>query len=143
MTDFTPLSALIGGGLIGGAAVLLMASLGRVAGIAGITGGLATRGSTDKAWRLAFLAGLIGVPAVIAGFNADLARSDFSVSLPLIAIAGLLVGIGTTIGNGCTSGHGVCGMARLSIRSIVATLTFMIAGVATVFIVRHVAGGAL
>jgi hypothetical protein len=120
-----------------------MASLGRVAGIAGITGGLATRGSTDKAWRLAFLAGLIGVPAVIAGFNADLARSDFSVSLPLIAIAGLLVGIGTTIGNGCTSGHGVCGMARLSIRSIVATLTFMIAGVATVFIVRHVAGGAL
>lgn len=149
MTAFTPLSASIGGALIGLAAVVLMGSLGRIAGISGIVGGLADKREApnapnespgDKGWRLAFLAGLITIPAVIGLAQPDLLRS--TVSLPLIgmAFAGLIVGIGVTLGNGCTSGHGVCGNARLSIRSLVATLTFMAVGVATTYVVRHIWG---
>lgn len=141
MTDFTPISASLGGALIGLAAVLLMASLGRVAGISGIAGGLADKDTGERGWRVAFLVGLIGVPFLIGFLRPDLLRSEFSVSLPWIALAGVLVGIGTTLGNGCTSGHGVCGNARLSMRSVVATLTFMIVGVATTFLVRHILGG--
>lgn len=149
MTAFTPLSASIGGALIGLAAVVLMGSLGRIAGISGIVGGLTDKKEApnapnespgDKGWRLAFLAGLITIPAVIGLAQPDLLRS--TVSLPLIgmAFAGLIVGIGVTLGNGCTSGHGVCGNARLSIRSLVATLTFMAVGVATTYVVRHIWG---
>jgi uncharacterized membrane protein YedE/YeeE len=149
MTAFTPVTASIGGALIGLAAVVLMGSIGRIAGISGIVGGLADKKETasasaqnpdDKGWRLAFLAGLIGVPAVIGMVQPEWLRS--TVSLPLIgmAIAGLIVGFGVTLGNGCTSGHGVCGNARLSVRSLVATLTFMVVGIATTYVVRHVWG---
>lgn len=141
MTDFTPISASIGGALIGASAVLLMASLGRIAGISGIAGGLATAQPSDRSWRVAFLIGLIGAPALMVLTRPELLRVDFTVSLPLIALAGVIVGVGTTLGNGCTSGHGVCGNARLSGRSIVATLTFMATGIATTFLMRHVIGG--
>lgn len=141
MTDFTPISASIGGALIGASAVLLMASLGRIAGISGIAGGLATAQPSDRSWRVAFLIGLIGAPALMVLTRPELLRVEFTVSLPLIALAGVIVGVGTTLGNGCTSGHGVCGNARLSGRSIVATLTFMATGIATTLVMRHVIGG--
>ena len=143
MTDFTPLFATLGGAMIGLAAVLLMATLGRIAGISGIVGGLTTAdGNAERGWRLAFLLGLIGTPAVIGLFMPALMHSEFTVSLPLVILAGVVVGIGTTLGNGCTSGHGVCGTARLSMRSLLATMTFMSTGVATTFLVRHILGGA-
>jgi uncharacterized membrane protein YedE/YeeE len=141
MTDFTPISASISGALIGASAVLLMASLGRIAGISGIAGGLATAQPSDRSWRVAFLIGLIGAPALMVLTRPELLRVEFTVSLPLIALAGVIVGVGTTLGNGCTSGHGVCGNARLSGRSIVATLTFMATGIATTLVMRHVIGG--
>lgn len=143
MTDFTPISATIGGAMIGVAAVLLMASLGRIAGISGIVGGLTTTDTSDRGWRLSFLVGLIITPLIVGLFWPSLMTSQFTISLPLIILAGVVVGAGTTLGNGCTSGHGVCGNARLSIRSVVATLTFMSAGVATTFVVRHLFGGAV
>jgi len=126
--------------MIGLAAVLLMATLGRIAGISGIVGGLAD--SDDRDWRLAFLVGLVATPALVGLSQPELMRSEFSVSLPLVVLAGVVVGLGTTLGSGCTSGHGVCGNARLSIRSLIATLAFMATGVATTFLVRHVIGGA-
>lgn len=143
MTEFTPISASIGGALIGLAAVLLMASLGRIAGIAGISGGLATADKGDRSWRVFFLFGLIGAPLALGLMKPELMQSDFTVGLPLIILAGIFVGIGTTLGNGCTSGHGVCGNARFSARSFIATLTFMAFGILTVFLVRHVWGGTL
>jgi len=142
MENFTPLSATLGGALIGASAVVLMATIGRIAGISGIAGGLATARSPDRGWRVSFLIGLVGIPALAGFARPELFQSDFSVSLPWIILAGIIVGIGTTLGNGCTSGHGVCGNARLSIRSVIATLTFMATGIATVFVMRHVLGGA-
>ena len=141
MTEFTPISATVGGILIGLSAVWLMATLGRVAGISGIVGGMNARDRGEAGWRLAFLLGLVGTPAVAIILSPGLAVSDFSVGLPVVVIGAILVGVGTTLGSGCTSGHGVCGNARLSMRSLVATLTFMAAGAATVFVVRHIAGG--
>jgi uncharacterized membrane protein YedE/YeeE len=140
MHHFTPLSGLIGGALIGLASAALMLSAGRLAGVSGILGGLLTA-SHDRAWRLAFIAGLI-VAALIGPLlstpgPARLASSN----LALYAIAGLLVGFGTRMGNGCTSGHGVCGFARVSTRSIVATLVFMGAAIVTVALTRHGFGG--
>jgi len=138
MDSFTPLSALAGGALIGLAAVVLMALNGRIAGISGILGGLV---GPDRAWRIAFLAGLLGGPLAVqflSGWSPDI---EIAASLPEIILAGLLVGFGTRLGSGCTSGHGVCGLARLSPRSLVATGTFMAAGVAVVFLLRHVIGG--
>lgn len=143
MENFTPLSATLGGALIGAAAVVLMATLGRIAGISGIAGGLADAKPSDRSWRVAFLVGLIGAPALVGLFYPDLLRSDFTVSLNWIVVAGIIVGIGTTLGNGCTSGHGVCGNARLSVRSVVATLTFMVTGIATTLVVRHLMGGGI
>lgn len=138
-TGFTPAPALIGGGMIGLAAVLLMLSLGRIAGISGIVAAGLGRDSTDRGWPLAFLAGLLAPGAVLAATRTvpDLA---FVASLPLLVAAGALVGFGTRLGSGCTSGHGVCGLARLSKRSLVAVLAFMTAGFVTVAIVRHVIG---
>jgi uncharacterized membrane protein YedE/YeeE len=139
-TAFTPLSALLGGAMIGLAATLLLLSLGRIAGISGIlAGGLGPSG-TDRSWRLAFLAGLLapGLVLVVVGQVPDF---TFVAGGPLLLIAGLLVGFGTRLGSGCTSGHGVCGLARLSSRSLVAVLTFMAAGFVTVAILRHLAGG--
>jgi len=141
MENFTPISALIGGALIGASAVMLMALNGRIAGISGITSGLLSLTRIpDRGWRLAFVAGLIAAPVGLAliGLKPDI---TFTASLPMMGVAGLIVGFGSVFGSGCTSGHGVCGMARLSQRSIIATLVFMVSGIATVFVVRHVFGG--
>jgi uncharacterized protein len=139
MHNLTPLSGLIGGALIGLATALLMLLTGRIAGISGIFGGL-LRGE-DRSWRIAFIAGLIAAPLLAALAGHPLPMPAMPASLVVIATAGLLVGIGTRMGGGCTSGHGVCGTARLSARSLVATAIFMAVAVATVAIVRHGFGG--
>ncbi len=142
MHDFTPLPALLGGALIGLAASLVLLTHGKVAGISGIYGSLLRRGTSDRAFRFAFMAGLLAMGALVRlTFPAAFATA-WSASLPVTLVAGLLVGFGTQLGNGCTSGHGVCGLSRMSVRSLVATLTFMGAGFATVFVVRHLLGGA-
>src|SRR5262245_20571747 len=124
MADFTPISAAVGGALIGLAAALLMLTTGRIAGISGIFGGCLDFGTGDKGWRVAFIAGLILAPLTgsLAGFPVPI--PDMPASWVVIVAAGLLVGFGTKLGSGCTSGHGVCGFARLSPRSIAATVTF-------------------
>jgi uncharacterized membrane protein YedE/YeeE len=132
--QFTPLSALLGGGLIGLAAAVLLLFNGRIAGISGILGGLFN--ATDRAWRIAFVGGLLLAPALYSLIS-TLPSMQIDASWPLLISAGLLVGIGSRYGSGCTSGHGVCGLARLSPRSLIATLTFMGAGFITVFLVRH------
>lgn len=139
MTDFTPLQSLLGGALIGLSAVLLMAFHGRIAGITGIVSGVIPPLAGDWPWRAAFLVGSALVPFcyVLAGGTVE-----FSVPVSTLALigGGVLVGIGVHFGNGCPSGHGICGIARLSPRSIVAVLTFMATAFATVFVVRHVIG---
>ncbi len=138
---FTPWSSLAGGVLIGLAAALMVVLLGRIAGISGILGGLlqkATWGSVRQwGWRAAFVAGMLLAPLLWQMF-APLPAMQMPSNPMLIISAGLLVGFGTRLGSGCTSGHGVCGLSRLSIRSLAATLMFMVTGVATVFIMRHV-----
>ena len=138
--DFTPFSGLLGGALIGLAAVMLLLTNGRIAGISSIIGGLLARTTTDIGWRVAFLCGL-GLGAIayrpIAG---EWFAVEPAAAWPVMLLAGLLVGFGTRMGGGCTSGHGVCGIARLSPRSIVATCVFLAAGMVTVFVVRHVLG---
>jgi len=138
-TSFTPAAAALGGVLIGLGASLLVLLNGRVAGVSGILGGLLRRDPAEAPWRVAFIAGVVAAPLAYAAAS-TLPAIDVD-SRPLILVAaGLLVGIGTRYGAGCTSGHGVCGLARLSIRSLAATLCFMAAGFATVFVVRHVMG---
>jgi len=139
MQSFDPLTALAGGALIGLSAALLVLVLGRVAGIAGILGGLIDLDRGHLAWRIAFLAGLIGAGALVLRLVPT--PVEIAATWPVLIIAGLLVGIGTRMGNGCTSGHGVCGLARGSKRSITATLTFLAVAAATVFVARHVIGG--
>lgn len=134
------LLALAGGVLIGLAAVALMAMLGRIAGISGIAAGLLER-PRDWAWRLAFVAGLLAAPLCFELLRGDSGIGAPQVGWPWMAVAGLLVGLGTRLGGGCTSGHGVCGIARLSPRSLVATLTFMALGIVTVALTRHLMGG--
>jgi uncharacterized membrane protein YedE/YeeE len=136
---FTPEASLAGGLLIGFAAVMLILLNGRIAGISGILGGLLQRAKGETGWRIAFLFGLIVAPAIFAIFKPLPDVTVDARTLTLVA-GGLLVGIGTRYGSGCTSGHGVCGLSRLSFRSLVATLTFMLAGFATVFAVRHLLG---
>jgi uncharacterized membrane protein YedE/YeeE len=137
--SFTPGSAAIGGVIIGLAVAMFVLANGRIAGISGIVGGLLKPAPGDVAWRIAFVAGLIAAPLCFA-IVTKLPPVVIDASYPTLAIAGLLVGIGTRYGAGCTSGHGVCGISRLSPRSIVATLSFMAAGFATVFVVRHFIG---
>ncbi|MBI2717881.1 MAG: YeeE/YedE family protein [Rhizobiales bacterium] len=139
MTEFAPLHGLIGGALIGLAAVLLMLTLGRIAGVSTISFGLlAPADSANRPWRLAFLVGLpLGALLVTMFGLKDWSTLTFPASVPVTIVAGLLVGIGTTYGSGCTSGHGVCGLARLSPRSLVATITFVAVAAITVFIFRH------
>jgi len=141
MENFTPLSALIGGALIGLSAAILWVSAGRVAGISGIVGGLINPAEGDAGWRIAFLIGLLAAPLVYWAAAGRLPSITIGASLPLLLAGGLLVGFGTRMGGGCTSGHGVCGMARLSSRSLVATLVFMAGGFAATFVVRHLVGG--
>lgn len=141
MTDFTPISALLGGALIGLSAVLLMAFNGRIAGMTGILSGLLPPESTDWAWRAAFLSGAIVAPALLTALSGYDVGFASPVPMSWIVISGLIVGVGVFLASGCTSGHGVCGMARLSPRSIVATATFMVAATSTVFTIRHLLGG--
>ena len=133
---FTPWAALSGGLLIGLAAGLFVLLNGRIAGISGIIGGLLRPLRGDVGWRIAFVAGLIGAPLLYA-LVAPLPLLRIDAGGGTLVAAGVLVGVGTRYGAGCTSGHGVCGLARLSLRSLVATLTFMAAGFATVFVLRH------
>lgn len=136
-TTFTPWSALAGGAIIGVAAVLFALFNGRVAGISGLVGGLLRPSFPDWTWRAAFVAGLILAP-IACGVFWRLPDLVIDAGYPTLIIAGILVGIGTRYSSGCTSGHGVCGMSRLSPRSVVATLTFMAAGFATAFVTRHI-----
>lgn len=135
-TDFTPWTALGGGLLIGLAAALFVLFNGRIAGISGIVGGLLRPAQGDRGWRIAFLLGLVAAPLVYT-LAAPLPAMRINAGTGTLIAAGLLVGVGTRYGAGCTSGHGVCGLARGSVRSLAATLAFMGAGFATVFIVRH------
>jgi len=141
-TAFTPVQSLAGGVLIGLSAVLLMAVQGRIMGATGILSGLVT-GTTsgDKIWRVAMIAGMIAGPLLVFAVSGQMPAVDVPVSWPMILIGGFIVGIGVTYGSGCTSGHGVCGNARLSPRSLVATVTFMITCGVTVYVIRHVMGG--
>lgn len=135
------LLSVLGGVLIGVAAVLLMAALGRIAGISGIAGSLIRRGVGDRGWRIAFVAGLVIAPWLLWLVRGDSGIGAPQTGLPWMLLAGLLVGFGTGLGSGCTSGHGVCGIARLSPRSLLATAVFMAFGIATVYVVRHLPGG--
>jgi hypothetical protein len=135
--DFSPLSALVGGAMIGAAAVLLLATIGRIAGISGILGGALVLRRADLAWRAAFIVGLVAAPAIYALASGKPVTIEVAPSLPLLIAGGVLVGFGTRLGGGCTSGHGVCGMARLAPRSFVAVGVFLAVAIATVFIVRR------
>ena len=142
MHNLTPFSGLLGGAMIGLAAAMLMLLTGRIAGISGIFGGLLTPGANDRGWRIAFIAGLVAAPLIAAfATGAALPSPVMPASLILIVLAGLLVGFGSRMGGGCTSGHGVCGIARLSARSLIATAIFMATAIATVAIARHIIGG--
>jgi uncharacterized membrane protein YedE/YeeE len=137
-TPFTPIASLLGGALIGLSAVLLMSATGRIAGVSGIAARLfPPYEDRELAGRLAFVAGLIAAPLLVRLVIGSLPAQTIVAATPVLIVAGLLTGFGTVWGSGCTSGHGVCGLSRLSVRSLVATITFMAAGVATVFVMRH------
>ena len=137
--NFTPWMALAGGLMIGTATALLLVFNGRIAGISGIVGGLLKPVRGDVAWRIAVVAGLVMSPVVFSAL-APLPQVRVEASHPMLIVAGLLVGIGTRYAAGCTSGHGVCGLSRRSVRSMVATGAFMVAGFVTVYVVRHLVG---
>ncbi len=140
MSHFTPLSALLGGLLIGGAASLFLWLNGQIAGISGISRGLLQPTRGQVLWRFLFLAGLVvGAAAWYVVSPAPVAREGFPTSW--LIIGGVLVGFGSSLGSGCTSGHGVCGLGRLSLRSLVATLVFLSTGILTTYVVRHLLGG--
>lgn len=137
MEHFTPVSAVIGGLMIGAAAVFMMAFSGRIAGIAGIVGGAIGAKRRDVAWRLAFALGLVAGPYLVMLGGGTVVDVEVAASLPVVVAGGVLVGFGSRLGNGCTSGHGVCGLARFSPRSAVATAVFMVAAAAVVYAIRH------
>jgi len=140
-TPFTPLESLLGGGLIGLAATLLMLSLGRIMGATGILAGLLQPQAGDWAWRAAVVLGMATGPAAHLALTGRMPTIEIPLAWPQLIVGGLIVGMGVTFASGCTSGHGVCGLARLSPRSLAAVLTFMATTAATVYVVRHVAGG--
>jgi uncharacterized membrane protein YedE/YeeE len=141
MADFTPVSAAIGGALIGLAATLLVLLTGRIAGISGIFGGFLGPGIDDKGWRIAFVAGLIMAPLIAGWIGYAMPSPEMPASWIVISAAGLMVGFGTRLGGGCTSGHGVCGIAQLSVRSMTATAIFMVTAIVVVALTRHVLAG--
>lgn len=143
MASFTPVSALIGGALIGLAVALLMLLNGRIAGISSIAGGALSLRRSEFPWQIAFLIGLVAAPLLLSAAGYPMPHPAMPASWGVIVVGGLLVGFGTQWSGGCTSGHGLCGMARISPRSIVATLIFMATAMVVVFLVRHVWGGAL
>ncbi|TKI06489.1 YeeE/YedE family protein [Martelella alba] len=136
MSQFTPWQSFSGGLIIGAAAGILILFCGRIAGISGILGGILSTATDDKRWRLAFVLGLLAAPWLYRLF-VPWPHNQIDAGWPTVIIAGLLVGIGTRYGSGCTSGHGVCGLSRLSLRSLAATATFMIAAFITVWLVGH------
>ncbi|WP_441237162.1 YeeE/YedE family protein [Bradyrhizobium sp. 930_D9_N1_4] len=137
-TSFTPIASLLGGALIGLSAVLLMWATGRIAGVSGIASRLfPPYEDREFAGRLAFVAGLIAAPVLVRIVTGSLPVQTIAAGIPVLVVAGLLTGFGAVWGSGCTSGHGVCGLSRLSVRSLVATGTFMATGVMTVFVMRH------
>ena len=136
MTDFEVLMPLTGGILIGIAASMMLLFSGRIAGVSGIFGGMLFQQGKERAWRLSFVVGLIAGGILLYTINTDFFENSSGRDLLAVNIAGLLVGIGTRIGGGCTSGHGVCGIGRLSVRSIVATVTFVFAGMVAVVLVK-------
>ena len=141
MTEFTPFTGLLGGALIGLAAVLLMAGYGRIAGASGIFAGLLTSGlNAEFGWRFILIIGMLIGAACSGLFFFDVSSLAFIGGPLTVIMAGLLVGVGTVLGSGCTSGHGICGLSRFSTRSLVATGTFMAVAMLTVFIMRHVLG---
>ena len=145
MSNFTPVTGLIGGLLIGASTVVLLAGTGRIAGISNIAHGLVDAWRTQQArrvwlWRLLFLLGMVGGSWAWFAFTGRTANPRADISPVLLIVAGLLVGYGTSLSNGCTSGHGVCGLGRLSLRSLAATGVFMVTGIATVFVTRHLLG---
>ena len=141
MVNFTPVSAAIGGGMIGLSAVLLMLSAGRIAGISGIFAGCLDFGTNDKGWRIAFVAGLILAPLIASWIGHAVPPPQMPANWIVIIVAGLLVGFGTRLGGGCTSGHGICGIGWLSVRSLTATAVFMFAAIVVVALTRHVLAG--
>lgn len=142
LTEFTPVASLAGGALIGLSAVVVMLFLGRIAGVSGITlqAMRPAANRSDWGWRVAFIMGLLAAPALVSLVTGAAVEQTVSGDLAAMSIAGLLVGFGATLGSGCTSGHGVCGLARLSNRSAVAVVVFMGAAFATVFVLRHIVG---
>lgn len=138
-SQFTPWSSLAGGILIGISVSVLLLWNGRIAGISGVVGGILSRNRNELAERIAFIAGLIIAPGLV-WMILERPTVQIDSGVPAIILAGLLVGLGSRLGSGCTSGHGVCGLARLSVRSLVATLTFMAAGFITVYVLRHLLG---
>jgi len=140
MDNFTPLSASLGGALIGLSAVMLMAFNGRIAGISGVFSGAAFAAGGDRLWRVFFVLGLIAAPIAYIALSGRQPAFEMTAGWPVIVAGGLLVGFGTRLGSGCTSGHGVCGLSRLSPRSLAAVGLFMGAGMATVALLRHVIG---
>ncbi|OKO86884.1 membrane protein [Bradyrhizobium sp. NAS80.1] len=138
VTPFTPIASLLGGALIGLSAVLLMWATGRIAGVSGIAARLfPPYEDGELAGRLAFVVGLVAAPVLVRLATGGLPEQTIAAGVPVLIVAGLLTGFGSVWGSGCTSGHGVCGLSRLSVRSLVATVTFMAAGMATVFVMRH------
>ncbi|MBD2858994.1 YeeE/YedE family protein [Spongiibacter sp. KMU-158] len=142
-TPFEPVAALGGGVLIGLSALLLMWSVGRIAGISGIVFGAVSNGGEERNWRLFFIGGLFIGSLIAAWLSGALSGVTPVASTPMMIAAGLIVGFGTRMGSGCTSGHGVCGISRFSLRSVVATVTFMASGFITVFVIRHLLGEGL
>ena len=140
MTEFTPFNALLGGLLIGASAVGLLWFNGRIAGVTGMLTGLLVQPKPSQLWRLLFLLGLVAGAAAYGFFGSQPAPVRHGFPVALLVLGGLLSGYGTAQANGCTSGHGVCGLARLSLRSLVATLTFLLTGILTTYVVRHLLG---
>ncbi len=143
MEQFTPFASLCGGILIGLSASLLLLSDGKIAGISGIVGGLLSPVKNDTAWRVFFVLGLLTGGLLFQLLSAEVFTISITRSTSVLMLAGLFVGFGTRLGNGCTSGHGVCGISRFSPRSLVSTVTFLVTGAITIYIINHLLGGAL
>ena len=143
MEHFTPLSSTLGGVLIGVASAIMLLASGRIAGISGIAGGILRRERGDTSWRVLFVLGLALAGAIVSAIEPTRFAYEIQRSHGALLAAGLMVGLGTRIGNGCTSGHGVCGLSRLSHRSLAATLTFMGTAAITVFVINELLGGSL
>ena len=143
MENFTPVESLVGGIVIGIAALVLLRFYGRIAGISGVFGGIFPFNTGETLWRIVFLAGLVTGGVILSFLHTDAVTFELAYSNPALILAGLLVGVGSRMGNGCTSGHGICGLGRLAPRSMVAVLTFMATGILAAVVVHQILGGAI